>query len=85
MLAAVLDVSGPQLLQQRHHLEHVGAAFLGRDPVRHPGKLEVEGSARDAELQAPVGVDVDQPCFAGESQRVPVGRHRYPDFANSAH
>ena len=84
VLSAVLDVACPQLLQQRHHLEYVRSALLGGDPVGHSGKLEVEGASRDTELQAAIGVDVDQPGFTGESQRVPVGRHRNPDTKANA-
>ena len=73
-LAVVGDVSGPQRLQHRHHLLHVGNTLVLVHAAHHAVELTLVGAAADAELDAPAGQQVEHADLAGQLDRMPVGR-----------
>ena len=70
----MFDVALPEGFHHRQHLAHVGTALLLHDAAGHEIELILKRAAADAELQPSVAEDIEQCRFAGNADRVPVGR-----------
>ena len=69
----MLVVAGPQALEHRQHLLHVGDPLVLVHASHHAVELTLIGAAADTELHPSTRHEIEQADLSGHLDRVPVG------------